>query len=78
MIYILEFFTDEVDGESRPPLRVKHRAKTAALAEKHARAQFQSVLIGDKKADGCLIKDQLGKLVSEVRANDRRKGNEAG
>lgn len=68
LIYVLEFFAEDGENENCPPLRIKHRAKTLALAEKHARAEIKNVTIGDKKACGCLIKDQLGKLMSEVRA----------
>lgn len=67
LIYVLEFFAEDVENENCPPLRIKHRAKTLALVEKHARAEIKNVTIGDKKACGCLIMDQLGKLMSEVR-----------
>ncbi|GEM_PF-2781136 len=67
LIYVLEFFAEDVESENCPQLRIKHRAKTLALVEKHARDLIKDVSVGDKKACGCLIKDQLGKLMSEVR-----------
>ena len=63
MIYVLQFFLDATDdGERRHVTVTKHRAKSTALAEAHART-----LIADAKADVCLIKDQAGKLLGEVR-----------
>lgn len=67
LIYVLEFFAEDIEYENCPRFRIKHRAKTLALVEEHARSQIKNVSIGDKKACGCLIKDQLGKLISEVR-----------
>ncbi|MGB5086992.1 MAG: hypothetical protein WBO09_20905 [Methylocystis silviterrae] len=69
LIYVLEFFAEDIENENCPRLRIKHRAKTLALAEQHARAEIKNVTVGDKKACGCLIKDQLGKLMREVRAD---------
>lgn len=64
MIYVLEFFAEDIENENCPRLKIKHRAKTLALVEKHARGLIKDVSVGDKKACGCLIKDQLGKLIS--------------
>lgn len=68
MIYVLQLFLDATDDrESRQVTVTKHRAKSTALAEAHAR-----LLIAEAKADVCLIKDQAGKLLGEVRSETAR------
>jgi hypothetical protein len=69
LIYVLEFFAADIRNENCPRLRIKHRAKNLALVEQRARELIKDVSVGDKKACGCLIKDQLGKLISEIRGD---------
>ena len=70
MVYVFEFFTVEPDG-SRLLLEItKHRAKTKDLAHAHGKSIMHNVLFGDQKATVCIIKDQTGNTLGEVRAGE--------
>lgn len=70
MVYIFEFFTVEPDGNRLLLEITKHRAKTKELARAHGESLMHNVLFGDQKATMCIIKDQTGNTLGEVRAGD--------
>ena len=70
MVYVFEFFTVEPDGNRLLLEITKHRAKTKDLAHAHGQSMMHNVLFGDQKATVCIIKDQTGNTLGEVRAGE--------
>jgi hypothetical protein len=69
MVYVLEFLIIELDGNRTLLQTIKHRVKTKDLARAYGEALMQNVLFGDQKANACLIKDQNGTMLCELRAD---------
>jgi hypothetical protein len=55
-------------GERHPLDVVTHRTKSVDVARDHARSALRNVTIRDRKADLCIIKDQMGNTLSMVPA----------
>jgi hypothetical protein len=73
VIYVLEFFHLPQGGEPHTALAIeKRRIKTHDQAVSYARGAIDNVVFDGKRADGCLIKDQMGSLISEVKREARR------
>jgi hypothetical protein len=70
MVYVFEFFTVEPDGNRLLLEITKHRAKTRDLARSHGESMMRDVVLGDQKATVCVIKDQTGNTLGEVRAGE--------
>jgi hypothetical protein len=70
MVYVFEFFTVEPDGNRLLLEITKHRAKTKDLAHAHGDSMMRDVVFGDQKATVCIIKDQTGNTLGEVRAGE--------
>ena len=70
MVYVFEFFTIEPDGKRLLLEITKHRAKTKHLAYAHGQSAMHNVLFGDQKATVCIIKDQTGNTLGELRAGE--------
>jgi hypothetical protein len=66
MIYALEFFWVRADGSREEIARETQRAKALVVVESRARAILRNVLLGDRRANFCVIKNPTGKLLSEV------------
>jgi hypothetical protein len=47
---------------------VTHRAKSVDVARDHAKSVLRNVTIRDRKADLCIMKDQMGNTLSMVPA----------
>jgi hypothetical protein len=69
MVYVFEFSIIEVDGNRIILQTIKQRIKTKDLARAHGESMMRNVLFKDQKANVCLIKDQNGIMLCEVRAN---------
>jgi len=69
MVYMFEFFTFESDGDRLLLEITKHRAKTGDLADSYGKSMMRNVLFHDQKAGICVIKDQVGHKLREVRAD---------
>ena len=69
MIYLLEFYHRPPErGEGLVKLTTeKRRLKTSDLARSYARGAMEEVLFDGKRAQSCLIKDQAGALICEVK-----------
>jgi hypothetical protein len=70
MVYVFEFFTVGPDGNRLPLEITKYRAKTKDLARAHGESMMHNALFGDQKATMCIIKDQTGNTLGEVRAGE--------
>jgi hypothetical protein len=70
MVYVFEFFTVEPDGNRLLLEITKHRSKTKDLARAHGQSMMRNVVLGDQKATVCIIKDQTGNTLGEVRAGE--------
>ena len=70
MVYVFEFFTVEPDGNRLLIEIMKHRVKTKDLARAHGESMMHNVLFGDQKATVCIIKDQTGNTLGELRAGE--------
>jgi hypothetical protein len=66
MIYGLEFFWVDADGSREEIARESQRANSLDVVESRARAMIRNVLLGDRRANFCIIKNPTGKLLSEV------------
>ena len=66
MVYVFEFFEALPDGKRILIEVQKHRAKSADAADHRARTIIKNVVLHGKKANLCLIKDQMGGMVKEV------------
>jgi hypothetical protein len=69
MVYMFEFFKVEPDGDRLLLEITKHRAKTRDLADSYGESMMRNVLFRDQKAAICVIKDQVGHTLREVRAD---------
>ena len=67
MVYVFEFRATGSDGTRRVIEIAKHRAKSVSLAEDRVKTIMKNVRFPDGIADNCLIKDQMGHVLSEVR-----------
>ena len=70
MVYMFEFFAVEPDGNRLLLEITKHRAKTKGLARAHGELMMHNVVLGDQKATVCIIKDQTGNTLGELRAGE--------
>jgi hypothetical protein len=70
MVYVFEFFTVEPDGNRLLLEITKLRAKTRDLARAHGESMMRNVVLGDQKATVCIIKDQTGNTLGEVREGE--------
>ena len=70
MVYVFEFFTVEPDGNRLLLEITKHRAKTKDLAHAHGKSMMGNAAFGDQKATVCIIKDQTGNILGEVRTGE--------
>jgi hypothetical protein len=80
MIYALEFFWVAADGCREEIARETQRANSLDVIESRARAIIRNVLLGERRANFCVIKNPKGKLLSEVSAQTiimRSQGEEA-
>jgi hypothetical protein len=72
-IYVLEFYTVAVqNGDHRLIQKIKRRAKSLHLVEDHARSLLETAVFNGVRADGCTVKDQIGKPIAEVCSVDAR------
>ncbi len=69
MVYVLEFFAIDLDGNRLLLEAVKHCAKSLVLAHAYGESMMRNTLIRDRKATICVIKDQTGHALGEMRAN---------
>jgi hypothetical protein len=76
MIYALEFFWVRADGSREEIARETQRAKALDVVESRARAILRNVLLGDRRANLCMIKNPTGKLLSEI-SGSRSENEEA-
>jgi hypothetical protein len=67
LVYLFEFRTTSSDGTRRVVEIARHRAKSVSLAEERVKTIMKNVRFPDGIADYCLIKDQMGHVLSEVR-----------
>ena len=68
MVYLFEFFAVESAGHRLLLNTTKYRVKTAALADAYGQATMRNIAFHDQKANICVIKDQVGLTLREVRA----------
>ena len=69
MVYMFDFFVVEPAGNRFLLGTTKHRAKTRDLADAYGASMMRNVLFRDQKAAICVIKDQVGHTLREVRAD---------
>jgi len=74
MVYIFDFFTIDLDGGRHPLETIKYRLKTRDLAHAHGQEMMHNFIFSGKRATACLIKDQTGNILGEVRAKARAEG----
>jgi hypothetical protein len=69
MVYVFEFSIIEVEGNRIILQTIKQRIETKDLARAHGESMMHNVLFKDQKANVCVIKDQNGTMLCEMRAN---------
>jgi len=66
VVYVFELFEASADGTRNLIEVQKHRAKSVEAADHRARAIIKSVVLFGKRANLCVIKDQMGGTIKEV------------
>jgi hypothetical protein len=66
VVYVLEYFAVEPNGQLEPLDNLKCRAPTVDGAAEKARSIGKTVAVRNKRPHLCVIKDQLGKVWREV------------
>jgi hypothetical protein len=69
VIFKFEFLSVELDGSRFLLETTKHRLKTRELAHEFGKSMMRDGLFRERKANTCIIKDQSGKTLGEVRLN---------
>jgi hypothetical protein len=66
MVYVLEFFALEPNGQRDRIDGVKCRATTIEMAAERAQTMASKVKVRGRRPQVCVIKDQLGVIFKEV------------
>jgi hypothetical protein len=67
MVFVLEFLIFNGDGR-RVIEKMTHRAKSVDQVRHHAASIMKNIVIHDRKADACEVKDQMGNILAVVSA----------
>jgi hypothetical protein len=67
VVFVLEFLVFEDDGR-RVIERMTRRAESVDQARRHATSIMKNIVIHDRKADLCEVKDQMGNILAVVPA----------
>jgi hypothetical protein len=67
LVFVLEFLVFSGDGR-RVIEKVTHRAKSVDQARRYAASIMKNIVIDDRRADLCEVKDQMGNILAVVRA----------
>jgi hypothetical protein len=66
VVYVLEFFVFEREGDKRVIDRMTRHANTIDEARNHARTVLKNVLFRGRRADFCEVKDPMGNILVVV------------
>jgi hypothetical protein len=67
LVFVLEFLVFSGDGR-RVIEKVTHRAKSVDQARRYAASIMKNIVIDDRRADLCEVKDQMGNILAVVPA----------